>query len=178
MIRRLILFLVVANLLAVGYWGFRYYRVEAARRAEIAKIGAKWEQFGWMTQLDYIQLREVARRIGGHTPSDSDVNWLLEGLSKYSRAIPRARIAGVLQSVSRLSPQQEQRVLASTRTLLNDRDPLVRMYGVTLQSVVRDPAAIPPLLPLLDDSDKHVKRAAQKALQGFGFPHAGAKGPT
>jgi hypothetical protein len=112
-----------------------------AEKAEVARIGADWEQSGRLSQASYVHLRQIISgvRNSGGVISDQDLDWSLAVMNSGSDAIVRARVMGMLGMLGERKPlptTQKQKVLAAITPLLNSRQELDRRYAARVQKAL------------------------------------------
>lgn len=111
----------------------RYSHEEAERR----KIGADWQQRNWMTQQNYVRLRQIidsARKT--RTVSDKDIDWSLGIMKRSHNAVVHARVLGMFTLLKKIPLAQKKKLQAAIDPFLTSEDKLDRAYAIRVQTVL------------------------------------------
>ncbi len=113
-----------------------YSRQEEERR----KIGADWQQLGWMTQQDYVKLRQMTDGVrNSGALADPDLDWSLNLMRKGRNDVAHARVLGMYTLLRQITPAQREKLQAAIAPLLTSTNRLDRASAARVQAVLDRP---------------------------------------
>lgn len=147
-------------------------------RANAQQVEAKMTQMSpafpadsdknYLRQVTTIQSRMRQRK----ALDDNEADQLLAVIDNHGDSILQAKAFATLQVAARsgyLSEDKRNKAVDSSLAALKSQDSLARLYAISLLASLDQKRVAPQLLPLLNDPEPRVQKAAKKALQKLGY---------
>lgn len=146
-------------------------RNNAVQQAE--QVASNDQDAGIMSRSDSRKLTDISSRIqAAGTVSDEDLDWILHLLlgpalkdTAGNRVYLQQTVLSRLSVLRRPTPSQSTKLVSAARPLLSSRSTQTRRNGLELIYFSDDPQAKVYAKPLVNDSDKTVRRIAKAVMR-------------
>jgi hypothetical protein len=188
-LRRLVVCLIIANLIAVVIYSAGHRRSLNADDATTERVAVSMAKpapgfpYGIMSESDYEELHRIG--LEAHSPQpfpDSDFNFLMAVFTQSpphqhdNYNIADVNVMAILLDKANLTPSQRSRIFDVALPLLSQEDypgagnlGNIKGYACHVLGDLRDKRAVPYILPLLKDNRSYVRFNALRALRLMGY---------